>query len=229
MAFAWPTDDRNRLIEALPRRQRSGFLGRLQTVDLDFSAVLCEPHHRIYHVYFPLGGLISLRRLVDKGRSLEVEQVGNEGMLGATLVLGVNAAHLRGIVCRAGPALRMSTEHFRRQLRRSPALSRAIDIYLHRRVDQLSQTAGCIHYHEVGQRLARWLLVAHDRAHADSMHLTHQSLADILGVQRSAITIAAGELRRNNVIAYSRGRITVLDRAALESASCNCYMPPDIH
>lgn len=229
MALATPAEGRNRLIDALPRRQRSSFLERSQSVDLEFGDVLCEPRQRFRHVYFPLGGYVSLRRLVDGGRSLEVGLVGNEGMIGATLALGVNAAYLRGIVNRAGPALRMSAGRFQGQLRRSPALSRGVNAYLHEIVGQLSQAAGCIHYHEVGQRLARCFLMTHDRAHADDPHHTHQSLADILGVQRSAVTIAAGELRRNGIIAYSRGRVSVLDRSALEAASCGCYVPPGGH
>lgn len=219
-------DGRNRLIDALPGRQRSSFLERSQAVHLDIGEVLCEPDQRFRHVYFPLAGYVSLRRLMDGGRSLEVELVGNEGMLGATLALGVNTAHLRGIVHRAGPALRMSAGRFQAQLSRSPALSRGVNAYLHQTVDQLSQTAGCIHYHEVGQRLARWLLMTHDQSRAGGLHLTHQSLAEVLGVQRSAVTIAAGALRRKGIIAYSRGRLSVLDRSALESASCDCFTSP---
>lgn len=219
----------NRLIDALPRRQRSSFLARSQSVDLDFGEILCEPAQRYRHVYFPLGGYVSLRRLVDGGRSLEVELVGNEGMIGATLTLGINGAHLRGIVNRAGPALRMSAGQFQEQLRRSPALSRAVNAYLHRTVDQLSQTAGCIHYHEVGQRLSRWLLMTHERTDTDDLHFTHQALANILGVQRSAVTIAAGELRRGGIIDYSRGRVTILDLPGLVAASCGCFMPPARH
>lgn len=229
MTSASPHEDRNRLIDALPRRQRSSFLERSQSVDLGFGDVLCEAEQRFRHVYFPLGGYVSLQRLVDGRRSLEVELVGNEGMIGATLTLGVNVAHLRGIVNRAGPALRMSAKRFQGQLRRSPALSRSINAYLHQRVGQLSQTAGCIHYHEVGQRLSRWLLIMHERTDADDLHFTHQSLAKILGVQRSAVTIAAGELRRDGIIAYSRGRVTILDRHALAAASCGCYVPPEVH
>lgn len=220
---------RNGLIESLPRRQRSSLLGLLQSVNLGFGDILCEPGRRFRHVYFPLGGYVSMRRLVDGGRWLEMGIIGDEGMLGATLALGINAARLRGIVQAPGPALRMSAAGLRAHLRRSPALSRGLDAYLHRTVDGLSQTAGCTHYHSVGQRLARRLLMTHDRAHADKFHLTHQSLADSLGVQRSAITIAAGDLRRNGIIGYSRGRLTVLDRDALERASCGCYVPEKVH
>lgn len=229
MAPESPREGRNRLIEALPRRQRTSLLGCLQAVDLHTGDILCQPGRRFRHAYFPLGGYISMQRLVDGGRWLELEMVGDEGMLGATLALGMNTARLRGIVQGPGPALWTSAGQLRAQLRRSPALARCLNAFLHRTVDLLAQTAGCIHYHGVGQRLARRLLMTQDRVHSDGFHLTHQSLADNLGVQRSAVTIAAGNLRRSGVIGYSRGRLTVLDRTALERASCACYAPAGAH
>lgn len=149
--------------------------------------------------------------------------IGNEGMLGVTLVLGVESARLRGVVQGSGTALRMSVPRFLRELRVSPALRRTLNRYLFVLFAQLSQTAVCTRFHEIRARLARWLLLTHDRSQADSFHLTHQYLADMLGVQRSAITIAAGALQKKKLIRYTRGEIDVLDRRGLEAESCECY------
>lgn len=213
----------NRLIEALPQKHRLNLISRSEPVDLVFGETLCEPDQPFRFVYFPLGGYVSLRRLIEGGRPLEMDLVGNEGMIGATLALGINSAHLQGLVQQAGPALRMDVSQFRRQLRDTPALTRAIKAYLHEMLGQISSAGACIHFHEIDKRLARWLLMTHDRAHSDHFHLTHKLLADTLGVQRSAVTIAAGELRKKAIINYSRGEITILDRSALEAVSCGCY------
>lgn len=223
MATTAPMNGVNRLVEALPQKQRSSLIARSQPVDLVFGEILCEPGQPFPFVYFPLGGYVSLRRLIDGDRPLEMDLVGNEGMIGTTLALGINSAHLQGLVQQAGPALRMGVGRFRRQLRDSPALLRGIHASLHGMLGQLSNTAACIHFHEIDQRLSRWLLTTHDRAHADHFHLTHKLLADTLGVQRSAVTIAAGKLRKKGIISYSRGKISILDRSALEAVSCGCY------
>jgi CRP-like cAMP-binding protein len=144
-------------------------------------------------------------------------------MLGATLVLGVNTARLQGIVQGAGTAWRMPAARFRRALRESPALREVTRSYLYVVLTQLSQSTACTRFHEAESRLARWLLMTHDRAHADRLHLTHQYLGDMLGVRRSAITIAAGALQRRKLIRYVRGTIEVVDRKGLEAASCECY------
>jgi hypothetical protein len=154
---------------------------------------------------------------------LEIALIGNEGMLGATLVLGVNGAGLQGIVQGAGTAWRMPAPRFRRALRESPALRGVVRRYLYVVLAQLSHSTACARFHEAEARLARWLLMTLDRAHGDRFHLTHQYLADMLGVRRSAVTIAAGALQRRNLIRYVRGNIQVVDRQGLEAASCECY------
>jgi CRP-like cAMP-binding protein len=149
--------------------------------------------------------------------------IGNEGMLGATVILGVNVAPLRAVVQGAGTALRINTVDFRLILGEGKALPRTINRYLYVMLAQLSQTAACNHFHEIEPRLARWLLMTHDRAHADHFHLTHEFLADMLGVRRSGITVAAGALQAKNLIGYTRGEISILDRTGLEAAACECY------
>jgi CRP-like cAMP-binding protein len=213
----------NRLIECLPREARKRILKLSEPVDLTLGAVLCEANQRLRYVYFPLTGIVSLVAIVTRHSPLEIGLIGNEGMLGATLALGVTRARLRGIVQGPGTALRMTAAQFRRELRDSRSLRHTLNNYLFVLLAQQSRTIACTRFHEIKERLAHWLLLTHDRAHADHFHLTHQYLADMLGVQRSAVTIAAGALQRNKVISYTRGEISILDRRGLESASCECY------
>ena len=213
----------NRLLEVLPRHARDRLLRECELVSLVFDTVLCERDRSYRHVYFPMGGYISLVATVGAHPPLEIALIGNEGMLGATLVLGVNRARLRGIVQGAGTAWRIPAPRFRRAMRESPALRDVVKQYLFVVITQLSQSTACTRFHEVEARLARWLLMTHDRAHADRFHLTHLFLADMLGVRRSAVTIAAGALQRRNLIRYARGEIDVVDRKGLEAASCECY------
>jgi CRP-like cAMP-binding protein len=213
----------NRLIEILPRQVRNRILNSCEAVNLAFGAVLCEANQRLRYVYFPLAGFISLVALVEQHPPLEIGLIGNEGMLGATLALGVPGARLRGVVQGPGTALRMTARQFRGELRSSRALRRRVNHYLFVLLAQQSRSIACSRFHEIKPRLACWLLMTHDRAHADHFRLTHQYLADMLGVQRSAVTIAAGALQRNKLIRYSRGTIIILDRRGLEAASCECY------
>jgi CRP-like cAMP-binding protein len=207
----------------LPRKERNRILERCEPVDLVLGTILCEPDLPLPYAYFPLTGFISLVETVDNHPPLEMGLIGDEGMLGATLALGINSAPLQGVVQGTGSALRMTAPQLRHDLRNSPSLLRTLNRYLYVLIAQLSQSAACTRFHEVEARLARWLLMTHDRAHADHFYLTHKFLADMLGVQRSAVTIAAGALQRRNLIQYSRGEITVLGRRGLEAASCECY------
>lgn len=161
--------------------------------------------------------------VVGGHKPLEMGLIGNEGMLGATLALGVTNSPQRGVVQGSGTALRMTVAHLRAELRDSAALRRTLDRYLYVLMAQLSQTAACARFHAIEARLARWLLMTHDRAPSDHFYLTHDFLADMLGVRRSAVTIAAGALQHRELISYSRGRIVIVDRQGLESASCECY------
>lgn len=213
----------NRLIGGLPRKERSRFLALCEPVELVFGAILCEPEQPFRHAYFPVTGFISLVKTLDGRHPMEIGLIGSEGMLGATLALGGGTAPLRGVVQGAGTALRMTAPQLRSELRDSPPLLRTLNRYLYVLMAQLAQTTACTHFHETEPRLARWLLMTHDRAHADHFYLTHQLLADMLGVQRSAVTIAAGALQQRKLISYTRGEIHILSRTGLEAASCECY------
>jgi len=213
----------NHLIGVLPRRDRKRVCDQAESVTLAFGDVLCEPDRPYEHVYFPLTGFVSLVTDIAGHQPLEVGLIGNEGMLGATLVLDIGESPLRGVVQGSGRALRLSTRQFQRELTDCAALAGAIRRYLYVLMSQLTQTTACTCFHEIEQRLARWLLMTHDRAQSDSFHLTHQLLADMLGVRRSAVTIAASTLQAAGLIHYTRGEITVVNRPGLEGAACECY------
>ncbi len=223
MAVAVHSLGTNRLLESLPRLERKRLLDQCEITELTFGAILCEPGQLFSHAYFPISGFVSLVTTLGKHQPLEMGLIGNEGMLGATLALGVEAAPLRGVVQGPGTALRIDAAALRRALGDSPGLRRTLHHYIYILICQLSQSAACIHFHAVAPRLARWLLMTHDRAHADHFHLTHQFLADMLGVQRSAVSIAAGVLQKNELLIYTRGEIQILNRKGLEAVSCECY------
>jgi CRP-like cAMP-binding protein len=213
----------NNLLMHLPGKELTRVLQHCELVELVFAEVLCEPEQPYKHVYFPLTSFISLMEIVDAHPPLEMSLIGNEGMLGVTMVLGIQEIPLRAVVQGPGTAWKIPVQQFRRALRENSSLLRTLNRYLYVTIAQLSQTAACTHFHEVEARLARWLLMTHDRAHADHFHLTHQYLANMLGVQRSAVTIAAGVLQQREFISYTRGEISILNRKGLEGVSCECY------
>ena len=213
----------NHLLEVLPRRESQRMLDESEAVELKFGEILYQPDTRIRHVYFPVDSFISLMIPIDATSSLEVALVGNEGMLGSPLILGVNVSPLRAIVQGKGVAWRMSGAAFSRQLGRSAALRRELHRYLQVRMCQLARAAACTRFHLVEQRLARCLLMTQDRAHSDKFHATHEILAYMLGVRRVGVTKAANELQTRKLIHYHRGEISILDRVGMEAAACGCY------
>jgi CRP-like cAMP-binding protein len=212
----------NRLLGALPSSELRRVLAEFETVELAFGDVLYTPRERLGHVYFPTTSFISLIMPVDQS-ALEVGLIGNEGMFGVPLVLGVDVSPVRAVVQGAGSALRMDAARFCLELGRSQALKREIDRYVFVHLSQLAQNATCTRFHVVEERLARWLLMTQDRAHADNFHITQEYLAFMLGVRRVGVTKAASSLQKRSLIHYSRGNITVLDRRGLKAASCGCY------
>jgi CRP-like cAMP-binding protein len=213
----------NHLIERLPQRERTRLLAACEPVELVLSEVLCEAGTPTRHVYFPTEGFISLVAPVDAHPGLEVGMVGREGMVGVQLVLGVATSPVRALVQGAGMCWRLDAATFKARLADSPALKRQLDRYVYVLTAQTVASAGCLRFHIIGPRLARWLLMSQDRAHDDHFHVTHEFLAYMLGVRRVGVTVAAGGLQRRGLITYHRGELTVLDRAGLEAAACSCY------
>ncbi len=213
----------NRLLEALARGGRQRFLEACDSIELECGVVLHEPGAFITHVYFPTSSFISVMIPVDEASVLEVGLIGDEGMLGLPLLLGVDASPLRALVQGSGHAWRMEAETFGAELEHHPRLKRELLRYMQVCVWQLAQTAACTRFHLVEQRLARWLLMTQDRAHRDEFHVTHEFLAYMLGVRRVGVTKAATALQNRHLIHYHRGEVTVLDRPGMQRAACSCY------
>lgn len=205
----------------MKERQRILHLG--ESVELVAGSILCDVDQPFKYAHFPLTGLISLVSVTSGHQPLGLAMIGKEGVLGATLALGINTPRLRAVVHGPGGALRVSAPQMRRMLREGPGLMDTLQRYSYVLMGQLLQTAACNSFHDVEMRLARWLLMTDDRSATDGFQLTHQMLADLLGVQRSAVTIAAGKLQRKKLIGYARGHVSVLSRMGLEAASCECY------
>lgn len=214
----------NRLLAALSGKDRRRLVDGCTPVDLAFGDIITETGGRIEHVYFPLDSFISLVAPIDGHAGLEVGMVGNEGMLGISLLLGVDVSPLHALVQGPGSALRMEAALFRRELEDCAPLQKRLKLYLHVLTSQLAQTAACTRFHMIEARLARWLLMTQDRAHADVFRLTHEFLGYMLGVRRVGVTKAATSLQEQALISYNRGSITILDREGLEKVSCSCYM-----
>jgi CRP-like cAMP-binding protein len=214
---------KNHMLELLPRRDRSRLLSHFERVDFSISEVLCEPGAIARQVYFPIGGFISLVTSIDGKPVLEVGMVGSEGMLGAHLATGVSKWPLHAVVQGPGDSWRVSAAEFREDLEASAALRKLVNRYLYVLMTQFATAAGCLRFHTITRRLARWLLMTQDRANQDSFHVTHEFLSYMLGVRREGITASAGELHAGGLIHYHRGEVVVLDRPGLERAACSCY------
>ncbi len=221
--MATATPPANRLLASLPARARHEVLKGCEPIELTFGERLCEPEENIRYAYFPLGGFVSLMANENRHTHLEVGLVGNEGMFSPVSIFDLDLSPLRALVHGSGSALRMETADLRRAAVDFAPLRDLLNRYLCVIVAQLAQAAVCNKFHMIEARLARWLLMTHDRAHSDELTLTHGLLAATLGVRRSGISVAAAALKAGKAIRYNRGEITILDRGRLEAASCECY------
>jgi CRP-like cAMP-binding protein len=220
---AQATSTTNRLIQRLPAKDRARVLAGCERVDLSFGEILAEPGRDIRNVYFPISSFISLVLPMEGKTVLEVALAGSEGFYGVPVALGLGVSPVRALVQGAGTAWQMGASAFRGELAEVASLRDCVNRYIYVLMTQLTQTAGCNRFHVVEQRVARWLLMTSDRAHAATFSLTHEFLAFMLGVRRVGITEAASALQARKLIAYRRGLITILDRKGLERASCACY------
>jgi CRP-like cAMP-binding protein len=218
-----PDPPANRLLAVLPYKDREQLLARCEPIELTFTEVLYRAGERIAHVYLPTESFIALMTPAHDITGFEVGLIGNEGMLGSTLLLDVEVAPFDARVQGPGSALRITAASFLCQLKQSPTLQTLLKRYVYVSMLQLAQATVCNRFHVLEARLARWLLMNQDRAHADTFHVTQVSMASMLGVRRVGVTKAANSLQRQKLISYRRGNITVLDRTGLEAAACGCY------
>lgn len=218
-----PSLPRNRLLAALPSDVLTQLLPKLSHVFLSIRQSLCIAEQPIEAVFFMESGMASMVTQLEDGVQAEVGIIGCEGMVGTPLVHGIDTSFTDGFVQIAGEALRMTASVFRQELITNPPLRTLLLRYGEAYQAQISQTAACNGRHDLEQRLARWLLMAHDRVENDEIPLTQTFLAMMLGVHRPSITITAGILQRAGLIRYANGLITILDRPSLEASSCECY------
>ncbi|MHB8474446.1 MAG: Crp/Fnr family transcriptional regulator [Sulfuricaulis sp.] len=213
----------NSVLGVLPPKENQRLFAHSEQVNLTYGDVLCEPGKQIRHVYFPNTGVISLLTPLDGHESVEVGLVGREGMAGMALFLGIGVSPVRMLVQGSGTATRMKAESFRNELKQNPMLQLELNHYLYTFMAQVAQTAACNRHHQIGERLARWLLMTHDRLLSNEFRLTQEFLAHMLGVRRVGVTRAAGLLQEKKLISYRRGNIIIHNRKGLERASCRCY------
>lgn len=214
----------NGLLDALPGPEREKLTARMQRARHNAGDVLFEVAQPIRRVWFPISGVMSLITVAAEGAAVEVATVGNEGMMGLPVFLSTGSfGNMRGVVKLPGESLAIEKQDFEDECRPAGPLHSAMEAYAHALFTQASQEAACNRLHSVLQRTGRWLLMTHDRVGTDRFRLTQEFLAGMLGVRRASVTEAAGALQRAGAIGYRRGDLTIVDRAALERAACECY------
>jgi len=214
---------RNRLLAALPFEEYQRLLPHLELVSLSLNQVLYEIDEPITHVYFPQQSVVSLVALMEDGATIEVGIVGQEGMVGILAILGGMTKAHRAIVQIEDSAMRMKANVLKTEFNRGGMLQSLLLRYVQSLLAQATQTLACNRFHIAEERLARWLLLVQDSMRSDEFLLTQEFIGQMLGIRRSSVTVAAGNLSRVGLIDYKRGRITILDRAGLEEFSCECY------
>jgi CRP-like cAMP-binding protein len=213
----------NQLLAALSKKDYLRLQPHLEEIPLVFEKVLFQPNELLSDVYFPNSGIVSLLAAVNERSTLEVGLVGNEGVVGLNVFMGVSSSLNRAVVQGAGSAMKMKATAFRKVSNHGGVLQQVLQRYSHSVLTQVTQSAVCNQFHAVDARLARWLLMTHDRMGDDEFQLKQEFLSDMLGVRREGVSKAAGDLQQRKLIRYSRGRLKILDRAGLEATSCGCY------
>ncbi|MEO6118971.1 MAG: Crp/Fnr family transcriptional regulator [Methylotenera sp.] len=213
----------NSLLNSLSKKEQHRFMAHCELVQLNLADVISHVGDPIQHVYFPLDSIISLVNPVDGNAGMEVALIGNEGMLGITLMLGSDVTPIKALVQSEGTVLRIASQAFLTELELLPALRLQIMRYICVSFSQLVQTTVCNRFHVVEERLARLLLMIRDRKHSGQFYITQELLAQMLGVRRVGVTKAASSLQLRKLISYTRGDMKINDIAGLENASCICY------
>lgn len=214
----------NLILNSLPSREYERLTSYLEQVELPLGETLYSPEEPIRYAYFPLRGTVSIVTVLRDGGSVEAGIIGNEGMVGLPLILGTEMElNRRAQVQIAGNGLRLKASLLKAEFNKGERLHDLLLRYLHAFITQISQTAACNRVHKLEERLARWLLSCQDRLNSDEMQLTQEFIAEMLGVRRAGVSVAATQLEERGLIKHKRGYIQIFDRARLEAASCECY------
>jgi CRP-like cAMP-binding protein len=213
----------NRLLASLPAKEYQRLLPELEPVSLAFGKIVYSPGDTIRHIYFPNDSIVSLLAAEDHHASLEVGMIGNEGMTGISVFMGVNTSRTLALVQGAGTASRMKAATLRKESDSLGSFHRLLHRYTHSLLTQMSLSSACNRFHTLNGRLARWLLMTHDRIGTDEFRLTQDFMSKMLGVRREGVNKVAGELQRDKLVRYSRGHMAILNRTGLEEISCTCY------
>lgn len=213
----------NQILAALPESEYQTIAPHLKPVDLTSGDIISEPNQSITEIYFPQRAMISLVSIMMDGSTTEIGLIGNEGMIGLPAILGGDSTVSCSIVQVSGSALQVPANIIQQEFLRGGTLQRILLLYIQASLTQVSQTAACNRQHKIEERLARWLLSVRDCVLQDELRLTQEFIANMLGTRRSGVTVAAGILQKAGIIRYSRGKIIILDREALEDTSCECY------
>ena len=217
------TPKQNKLLADLPQAEYERLLPHLELVSLKLGSVLYEAGAALRFAYFPADCIVSLLYVMENGDSAEIAVVGSEGVVGIALFTGGETTSSRALVQSAGYAYQVDRDVVKREFARGGPLQHALLRYMQALLTQMGQTAACNRHHSVEQQLCRWLLLSLDRLPSNQLNMTQELIANMLGVRREGVTEAAGKLQDAGFIKYSRGHITVLDRAKLESRACECY------
>jgi CRP-like cAMP-binding protein len=215
--------EHNELLAALHATERGRIYPYLQRVAMPLGMVLYEPSDVLRHVYFPIDCIVSLLYVMENGDSAEISVVGNEGLVGVALFMGGESTPSRAIVQSKGCAFRLTARRLKDEFRRQSHMQLLLLRYTQSLLTQMAQTAVCNRLHSVDQQLCRWLLLSLDRLPSNQLLMTQELIANMLGVRREGVTIAAAKLQKLGVIRYSRGIVTILDRQKLEHLCCECY------
>lgn len=218
-----PRSIRNEILLSLPAKECAAVLSELEFVEMHSYDLLNEMGEPIEYCYFMNSGMTSILTIMGDGKGVEVGLTGKEGFIGLPVVVGLKTSATRAIVQITGSAYRLSTPQTLQVLAKCPDLARRLNRYSQELAMQATQVAACNRLHEVEQRLARWLLMSQDRIGANVVPLTQEFLSHMLGTRRASVTVAAGILQKAGLIKYSRGAVTIVDRAKLEDAACECY------
>ncbi|MET0193794.1 MAG: Crp/Fnr family transcriptional regulator [Hyphomicrobiaceae bacterium] len=214
---------KNDLLAALPDAELQRWLPQIEPIDLPLGHVLYESGETMSHVYFPSSAIVSLLYVLENGASAEIAVVGNEGIVGISLFMGGGSSPNRAVIQSAGEGFRLNAQALQEEFQRAGPVLHLLLRYTQALIAQMSQTAVCNRHHSLDQQLCRWLLLSLDRLPGDELVMTQQLISNMLGVRREGVTEAAMNLQAAGLIRYARGRITVLDRLALEKRSCECY------